>query len=207
MAGLQMSIGEIVSSAIAILALVISGITAYLTFFAKFKAVFVVKRRVILTKIQGVPHVVLECEFFNDGAKQGSIEDIILTVIHNETGNEFKFLPQYTKNQYNIFSEYTLSDFSTFSGISLKPKDRKEIYIAFKPTLDKNFSPPESGTCAIYTAASDGNGSYVLTASTFSIPLTDEIVEKWVGEPAKSFQVEALEIRNNRQKFFGSHQR
>ncbi len=98
-----MSIGEIVSSAIAILALVISGITAYLTFFAKFKAVFVVKRRVILTKIQGVPHVVLECEFFNDGAKQGSIEDIILTVIHNETGNEFKVLASIYKKPIQYF--------------------------------------------------------------------------------------------------------
>lgn len=202
-----MTTGEIVSSALAVLALTISGITAYLTFFAKFKAVFWVKRRVILTKIQDVPHVVLECEFFNEGAKQGSIEDIILTIIHNETGNEFKFLPQYARSQYNIFSEYKLSDFSNFSGISLKPKDRKELYIAFKPTLDKNFSPPQSGTFAVYIAASDGKADYQMKASTFSIPITKEIVEQWVGNSAKALQVEAIELAKSRQKYFGNRQR
>lgn len=202
-----MTTGEIVSSFLAILALIISAITAYLTFFAKFKVVLWVKRRVILTKIQNMPHIILECEFFNEGAKQGSIEDIILTVIHDETGNEFKFLPRYTRSQYNIFSEYKLSDFSTFSGVSLKPKDRKEFYIAFKPTLDKNFSPPQSGTCAIYTVASDGNTNFTLNATTFSIPLTKEIVEKWIGESAESIQVEAIEIAKNRQKYFGSRKR
>lgn len=202
-----MTTGEIVSSALAVLALIISGITAYLTFFAKFKAVFWVKRRVILTKIQDVPHVVLECEFFNEGAKQGSVEDIILTIIHNETGNEFKFLPQYARSQYNIFSEYKLSDFSNFSGISLKPKDRKELYIAFKPTLDKNFSPPQSGTFAVYIAASDGKADYQMKASTFSIPITKEIVEQWVGNSAKALQVEAIELAKSRQKYFGNRQR
>lgn len=202
-----MTTGEIVSSVLAILALIISGITAYLTFFANFKAVFGVKRRVILTKIQDIPHVVLECEFFNEGAKQGSIEDIILTITHNETGSEFKFLPQYARNQYNIFSEYKLSDFSNFSGISLKPKDRRELYIAFKPALDKNFSPPQSGTFAISIAASDGKEDYQMKASTFSIPITKEIVEQWIGNSAKALQVEAIELAKSRQKYFGNRQR
>jgi hypothetical protein len=202
-----MTTGEIVSSVLAIIALIISGVTAYLSFFAKFKVTFWVKRRVILTKIQDVPHVILECEFFNEGAKQGSVEDIILTIVHSETGNEFKFLPQYARSQYNIFSEYKLSDFSNFSGVSLKPKDRKELYIAFKPTLDKNFLPPHSGTFAISTAASDGNTNYMMTASTFTIPLTKEIVEQWIGESAKALQVEAIELAKSRQKYFGNRQR
>lgn len=202
-----MTTNEIVSSLLSIIALTISGITAYLTFFAKFKAVFWVKRRVILTKIQDVPHVVLECEFFNEGAKQGSVEDIILTITHNETGNEFKFLPQYARDQYNIFSEYKLSDFSNFSGVSLKPKDRKAVYIAFKPTLDKNFSPPQSGTFAIYIAASDGKTDYQMKASTFSIPITKEIVEQWIGNSAQALQVEAIELAQSRQKYFGNRQR
>lgn len=202
-----MTAGEITSSVIAVLALIISGITAYLTFFAKFKAVFWVKRRVILTKIQDVPHVVLECEFFNEGAKRGSIEDIIVTVIHNETGNEFKFLPQYIKSQYNIFSEYGLSDFSTFSGVSLKPKDRKELFIAFKPTLEKSFLPPsQGGTCVIHIAACDGNANYVTMVSAFSILLTKEIVEQWIGESPKPLQIEAIEIAKSRQKYFSSRQ-
>jgi hypothetical protein len=116
-------------------------------------------------------------------------------------------LPQYARNQYNIFSEYKLSDFSNFSGISLKPKDRKELYIAFKPTLDKNFSPPQSGTFAIYIAASDGNTDYQMKASTFSIPITKEIVEQWVGSSAKALQVEAIELAKSRQRYFGNRQR
>lgn len=202
-----MTTGEILSTILSIIALSISGVTAYLTFFAKFKAVFWVKRRVILTKIQDVPHIVLECEFFNEGAKQGSIEDIILTITHNETGNEFKFLPQYARDQYNIFAKYKLSDFSNFSGISLKPKDRTSVYIAFKPTLDKKFSPPQDGTFAIYIAASDGNADYGMKASTFSIPINKEIAELWVGDSEQAFQVEALELAKSRQKYFGNRQR
>ena len=100
-----------------------------------------------------------------------------------------------------------MADFSTFSGISLKPKDRKETFIAFKPTLEKNFLPPQNGTCTIYAAANDGNNNYMITASTFSIPLTEAIVEQWIGDSPESLQVEAIEIARNRQKFFGNRQR
>jgi len=200
-----MTTGEITSSILAILALIISGTTAYLTFFAKFKAVFLVKRRVILTKILNVPHIVLECEFFNEGAKQGSIEDIILTITHNETGNEFKFLPQYAKDQYNIFAKYELKDFSNFSGVFLKPKDRKAIHIAFRSSLEK-FSPPQDGTFSMYIVASDGATGYGMKAPNFSIPITRSMIERWINSEESS-QVEALELAKSRQNFFGSRQR
>lgn len=203
-----MTINEIISSVIAILALIISGVTAYLTFFAKFKVSILVKRRVILTKIRDVPYVVLECEFFNEGAKQSLIEDIILTIIHNETGTEYKFYPQYTRPQYNIFAIYKMSDFSTFSGLSLKPKDRKEVFIAFKPTLKESFSL-QSGTCAIYVyvATDDGKATYKVSAPTFSIFLTEDDVSKWVGDPAEARQLEAIEIAENRQQFFSNRKK
>jgi hypothetical protein len=201
-----MTTSEIISSVIAILALIISGVTAYLTFFAKFKARILVKRRVILTKIKDVPCVVLECEFFNEGAKQCLIEDVILTIIHNETGTEYKFYPQYTRPQYNIFALYKMSDFSTFSGLSLKPKDRREVFIAFRPTLRESFSP-QSGTFAIYVATDDGKATYKVSAPTFSIHLTEDGISKWVGDPAEARQLEAIEIGENRQQFFSNRKK
>src|SRR5690348_1564518 len=103
-----MTTGEIASSIIAILSLIISGVTAYLTLLARFKGKAASKRRVILTQIMGIPYLVLEYEFNNEGAKPGAVEDLMLTITHPETGSEFSFAPHLVKQQFNIFDKYKI---------------------------------------------------------------------------------------------------
>ena len=136
-----MTTADIVTSTIAILSLIISAITAYLTLFARFEGKVIPKRRIILTQITGIPYLVIECEFNNGGAKPGSIEDLMLTVTHPETGSEFSFAPHLTKQQFSIFDKYKVSDFVVFSAVSLGTRERRELHIAFRPLL-LQFSPP-----------------------------------------------------------------
>lgn len=198
-----MTTSEIVSSAIAFLSLIVSGITAYLTLLSRFKGVVLPKRRAILTQITGTPNLVLECEFFNEGAKPGSIESIMVTIVHDETGTQFRFAPHLVRSQFNIFDKYQLSDFAPFSGISLSSKDRRELYIAFKPLLPQ-FSPPKSGVFTVYTSAKvDSASKWILSSRTFSLRLNEGIVDKWTGSDGEAFQIEAIEIGKDREQYFG----
>jgi len=193
-----MTTGETVSSILAVLSLIISGITAYLTLLSKFKARVVPKRRVILTQILNVPYFVLECEFSNIGAKSGAIEDLLLTVSHPETGSEFSFVPHLTKPQFNIFDKYNITDFGVFSAISLNAKERRELHIAFRPLLTQ-FSPPV-GLVKVHTSVKiDGQTEWMNSTPTFSLRLTQNIIEKWVSPEGEAQQIESIEIGQSRQ--------
>ncbi len=198
-----MTTNEIITLIMAGLSLIISGATAYLTLFSRFKSSILPKRRIILTQITGTPNLILECEFYNSGAKPGSIEDLMVTVIHDETGTEFQFAPYLVKSQFNIFAKYQVSDFAPFSGISLSSKDRRELYIAFKPLLVQ-FTPPKSGIFTIHTSAKiDGDSKWITSPRTFSLRLNDGLVEKWTGSSGEAYQIEAIEIGKSRESYFG----
>lgn len=195
-----MTAAEITSSIIAIFSLIISAITAYLTLLTRFKGKVAPKRRVILTQMNDIPYVVLECEFSNAGAMHGSIEDLMLTVVHPETGSEFNFAPQLSKSHFNIFDKYNVSDFSVFSGVSLGTKERRELYIAFKPLLS-HFFPP-IGLVKLRTSIKiNGQANWLNSSEPLSLLLNEDIIKKWsspppIGEPQ---QIEALEIGISRQ--------
>ena len=128
-----MTTAEIVTSIISVLALVVSSLTAYLTLMARFRGLVLPKRRVVLAQIDRLPCLILECEFVNEGAKPGSIEDIVVRLGHSETGTQTLFVPFLVKDQYTIFGSYQASDFSVFSGVSLGSRQRKELFIVFRP--------------------------------------------------------------------------
>lgn len=195
-----MTLAETISSIIAFIALIISGVTAYLTLFARFKGIFSPKRRVILTQINGVPYVVLECEFRNEGAKHGSIEDLMLKVTHPETGSEFNFAPQFIKLQFNIFDRYNITDFLIFSGVALGTKERREMYIAFRPLLPQ-FSPPVGLVKLHASAKVNGQTNWLNSTEPISLRLSDDINKKWISLPpiGEAQQLEAIEIGISRQ--------
>lgn len=200
-----MTTGESISSIIAILSLIISGVTAYLTLLSRFKAKVVPKRRVILTQIMSVPYLILECEFGNEGAKPGAIEDLMLTISHPETGSEFSFAPHLTKQQFNIFEKYKVSEFGVFSAISLGAKERRELHIAFRPLLTQ-FSPP-TGLVKVHTSVKiDGQTKWINSNSTFSLKLTEDIIEKWTSPTGEAQQIEAIEIGQSRQNLLEKKQ-
>jgi hypothetical protein len=196
----SMTTGEIISSAVAFLSLVVSGITAYLTLFTRFKVLVLPKRRVFLTQVAGVPYLVLECQFINEGVKYGSVEDILVEVVHNDTGSKFKFAPKLIRPQFNIYDRYQLSDFNTFSTVSLGSKDRKEAFIAFIPLLAE-FSPPKNGTFTIYTSIKvEDSDEFVFQPRIFSLKLNEEIVANWTSSTGEAQSIEAVEIGKNRQQ-------
>jgi hypothetical protein len=84
-----MTIFEIISTFFSVLALILSGITAYRTFFAGFKSDVLVKPRVILSRLNKLPCIIIGCEISNKGVKPGSIEDLVLHVKHREQ-NKFQ---------------------------------------------------------------------------------------------------------------------
>ena len=200
-----MTTSEIVASAIAVLSLVVSGVTAYLTLLSRFKGVVLPKRRPILTHITDTPYLILECEFFNNGAKPGSIEDIVVTIVHDETGTPFLFAPKYVTSQINILGNQ-LSDLAPFSGISLSSRERRELYVAFKPLAQ--FAPPKSGIFTIYVRAKvDGNSKWISSPRPFSLRLNERIVDKWTSSSGETIQIEAIEIGKDRTQYFGGSQR
>ena len=117
-----MSIAEILSITISILALIISGITAYRTLFAKFKSEIYVRPRVFLSRLNKAPCVVAGCEISNQGAHPGSLDDIVLRIKYRQHStaqgtksiNTYTFLPTLLREEYNVFRVYEESDFEPF---------------------------------------------------------------------------------------------
>jgi len=191
-----MAIADIVSSVFAGLALLVSGLTAYLTLLSRFKAAVLPKRRAILLQIDNVPHLVLEYEFLNLGSKPGLIDDIILGIAP-DTGSDIEYAPHLVCSPFSMFRKISISRFSAFSGISLGSKERRELYIAFKSNLQSFQFPP--GKAAVRTSIRVGTRKEWMTSPCiFSLELTKDILDKWTGYDYEPQQIEAIEIGESR---------
>ena len=201
-----MTIGEIVSSILSILALTISGITAYLTLLSRFRATVLPKRRSIFTQVEGVPCIVLECEFINDGAKPGSIEDVLLRMYHTETGLQVIFVPVLVRDHFNINQIYQATDFSAFSGISLGARQRREQFILFKPN-QQNFEPSAEKVVVRTSICTNINTKKWLDSPTrLSFNITDGVAKEWASPTGSPQQVTATEIGLSRLEYLKKSQ-
>lgn len=138
-----MTVFELLSIFISLVAVIISGITAYETFFINFKTEVFLRPRVILNRIDGKLAIVLGCEFFNKGAQSGLIDDIVLTVKYKQKNprviEKYIFFPVLSRVDYNIYKIYQQIDFEPFQSISIPAKSRLVKYIVFNPS-NENFS-------------------------------------------------------------------
>ncbi len=129
---------------ISTLALIISAITAYKTFFVKFKVEIWLKPRIILTAYSDKPVIVIGCELSNSSTKSGSIDDTVLAIRYRQNSSgvieRYTFFPNLVRNDYNVFKIYQDTDFEPFSSISILAKSRLVKYITFSPT-NESFSP------------------------------------------------------------------
>ena len=200
-----MTTAEIITSIISLLALVVSGVTAYLTLIARFNASVLPRHRPFLTQIEGTPCLVLDCEFVNDGAKPDSIE-VLLVEMFDEQGNSIVFSPYLVKDQFNVYQNYQISDFVTFSGISLGAKQRREIFLIFRPTR-ADFKP-QAGVMSIRTnmCSNIQKDSWRKSPVKFSIDLKEENIQDWLNKAGKSQQVTALEVGKSRLNFLHRQQ-
>jgi len=195
-----MTPGEIASSVIAVLSLIVSGITAYLTLLARFKGLVLPRRRAVLTQVERVPCLILECEFVNDGAKPGLIKDILVKISHLDTGSQYVFVPFLLREQFNVFQNYQTSDFAVFSGISLGAKQRRELFIVFRPN-QQNFEPP-NGTVIVRTSIrTNTNSKWTESSTIISLKLEGDIPNRWASPNGSPQQIQALEIGQNRREY------
>ncbi len=196
-----MTNGEIIASIIASLSLAVSLLTAYLTLLSRFKAKVLPKRRVVLTQVEATPCIVLECEFINQGAKPGSIEDILIKMSHVETGSQFLFAPFLVRDEFNIFENYDAPNFSAFSSVSLGSRERRELFVVFKPMLTK--FEPTAGTVKVQTSIRlNSKNKWENSIVQFTLNLEDVVVENWANPAGMSQQIEAIEIGKERQDYF-----
>lgn len=192
-----MAVEDLVPIIISMLSLVISGITAYRTLFARFSGRAWPAKRLVLTRIDGIPAIGWACFFENSGARPGGLEDLRLLVEHPNSGASYRFYPVLIRNDYNIFASYRGEDWFPFSGITLGPKSRTERYILFKP-LHNKFEAREGdyqiSLQCIWQNTSEW--SYVLAPLTFD--LQEEIAQQWNSPEASAIQVNCNEVQSRR---------
>jgi hypothetical protein len=139
-----MTTTEIITAIISFLALIVSAITAYRTFFARFQGEVFLKPRVVLNRINEVSSIVVGCEISNRGAQAGIVDDIVLVIKHRQqhskSMNTYSFLPLLVREDYSVFKSYKETDFEPFQSISVPSKSRLTRYIVFSPSSE-SFSP------------------------------------------------------------------
>jgi len=195
-----MTSAEIIPILISALALVVSGITAYLTLLARFQGHVLPRHRAVLTQIEGTPCLVLECEFVNDGAKPGAIEDLLVNTF-DEQGNRVIFTPFLTKEQFNVFQNYQLNDFSIFSGISLGAKQRREIFLVFRPSQPDFKANPGIMYLRTNICTNMSHKKWNKSPVQFSLELKAENILEWLSPSGKPQQIPAMEIGQSRRAF------
>jgi hypothetical protein len=176
-------------------------LTAYLTLLARFKGTVLPKRRVILTQVEAAPCLALECEFVNDGAKPGSIDDMLVRIRHLETGSQYMFVPFLVRDQFNIFQNYQMSDFSAFSGISLGAKQRRSMFVFFKPT-EAGFDP-QQGSIVLHTSicADTRSKKYTESPTLISLNLDEDTARRWGCRDGSPQLMQAIEISQSRRAY------
>ena len=201
-----MTTAEILSTSIAFLALMISSITAYFTLLARFQGNILPRRRVILTQIETIPYLGLECEFVNDGAKPGLIEDLSIDMM-DETGKPTTFLPFYFKEIFNIADNYSIRDYIQFTGQSLSKLQRYKCFVFFRPS-GSDFKP-NPGITSITTnfCLSIEKNKWKRSIVGISMDLKEDNIKEWVSPNGKPQLIPSIEIRQNRQIFLGKSRR
>ena len=192
---------------ISTLALILSAITAYKTFFAKFKVEVWLKPRIILTAYSGKPVIVIGCELSNGGTKTGSIDDIVLAIRYRQNSpriiERYTFFPILARDDYNIFKIYQESDFEQFSSISVLAKSRLVKYIIFSPSND-SFSPFK-GTAEIKLFfRSSGETRWKYSNNQATLEIKQEDVNTWSNPQGQSVMIETEENLNNKVKLLES---
>ena len=144
-----MELKDYFSIVISFLALTVSGITAYRTLFARFKPEIYVRPRIFLSRVNKFPCLVASCEMSNQGARIGSIDDVILRVKYRQQNpaqttksiSTYTFLPTLIGEKYNIFNGEQESDFEPFQSIALSANARLTRFIVFSPSNEDGFVP------------------------------------------------------------------
>ena len=196
-----MTTSEIISSVISLLALTISGITAYRTLFAQFRGKIFLKPQIFLVHPPQGPSIVIGCEIINPGAKPGAIDDLYLLVKcrHRDTGsiNSYSFLPLFLRDSYSILKPYQESDFESFQSISVPTNSRLTRYVVFNAN-SANFLPqPGEIELQLFSRCSRSN-IWEKADGIVNIEIDQGMVSIWDNPQGQSVIVESKEMEKLR---------
>lgn len=121
---------------ISAIALLVSLLLAAKTLFKRFSGTVWLGNYVVLNHINNISAVTLTCFCENWGTRLGILDDLRMTVEHQETGTSYKFFPVVVRDDYNILEDYDDKDWLAFSGILVPPDSRFQKYVVFKPLTD-----------------------------------------------------------------------
>ncbi len=194
-----MNVFETTSLFIALLALLISGITAYQTFYAKFQCEFFVKPRIILTQLANSPALVIGCEIVNSGTLSGAVDDVVLAVKYKQSSirgvDRYTFFPKLLRNDYNVLKKYSLDDFEPFQTLAMTGKSRFAKYILFN-SANSNFFPTKGEITVQLFFRVSGEKRWKGSGNLETLTIDEESLAFW-NNPANAGASIMLETKSN----------
>jgi hypothetical protein len=189
---------------IATTALFISGLTAYKTFYAKFKCDFFMKPRVVLTLVGNSPALVISCEIINSGNCFGSIDDIVLSVNTKQSStrsiDRYTFYPKLMRDTYNVFKNDAEDDFEPFQTIPLTAKSRLSTHIVFI-SPNGNFIPSVGEMTIELFFKVSGNKKWQSAQNTEILDIDQDHQSLWTNaDNPRSVIIETRRNREDRDK-------
>jgi hypothetical protein len=203
-----MTVFELLSIILALLALLVSAFTAYVTFLAKFKGEVFVKPRIILTRINTQPVIVTGCEMSNSSSKSGAIDDMILLLKYRQTNNRsvnrYTFYPILVREEFSIFKTYQPEiDFDPFQSISISANTRLVKYIVFSPSTD-SFSPSiGQGELELWFRYFGDRKWRISQNNKVTLEIDDKSLGIWSNPQGKSVMIETVENYKHRDDLLG----
>jgi hypothetical protein len=215
---------DILSIFIALGALALSALTFYLTKLKQFRGYVIPTRRITLTWIEKraesgastpstkpndlEPGLLLECEFINQGARPGKIEDVLIQLQHAGSGDKMSFLAYLMGEFTGVLAEENqpLRDFST---LWIPPNSTLHTVIVFKPARELNLSPGRyklrlgySGD-NVQTKTSSGRWlTWAYSDVVFDFEISDDHIKAW--KRYQTVRLESVNLQENRKQFFDS---
>jgi hypothetical protein len=186
---------EILTLIISVLALAVSFVTAYRTWFPKFKGEVFIRPYVVLTRLRGSPSIVMGFEITNTGNRSGLLNDLLLIMNYQQSNsrNKYSFFPVLIRQKYSVFETYEESDFEPFQAISVSANERLTRYIMFLPS-QAGFSPA-AGDIEVNVFVRKREGEFESAGKTRFTISSDEATI-WQNPDGESIMKETAE--NNR---------
>jgi hypothetical protein len=178
---------------ISAISLLMSVVTVYKTFLARFSGKAWPAKRMVITHIEGIPSIGIACFFTNSGAKPGRLDHLRLRVKHRESASEQVFFPILVRADYNIFASYKGNEWFPFSGMWLDPGTQARKYILFRPLND--IFQAQAGHYEVSLEIHwDNEKNWTSFSSAMSYEITDRIATQWNDPKADAIQVSSKQV-------------
>ncbi|MFG6104907.1 hypothetical protein U2F10_21760 [Leptothoe sp. EHU-05/26/07-4] len=210
-----MSVFEALSLILAFLAFAISCFSLYRSM-SGFRGELFARSRVILTKFDNLPTIIIGCDAYNRGATSGAITDVLLLVNYksgsamDERGNRrqisefYTFYPYIMKDDYKIMATSQTEQFEKFQTILVPPRLRFTKHIAFDAGSQASFTP-RPGTYELKLSWKDHRGKKYNAATNkrLTLSIDEQLSDAW-SKGEDLITVESQESIAARSKYIGS---